>query len=153
MTAPITTLSKRDLNSLEAFHGHLCPMVLLGARLGRVALSALKDLEDSANLPFAFFRGGGCAIDGVQAFTGCTWGNGNLVLLRGRDFSLTLTWEGSERAILAIPQFSVIEGAREARGKVIKSPFASLIMKGAADDLFTVEATPGPAMVSTFPES
>jgi hypothetical protein len=35
----------------------------------------------------------------------------------------------------------------------MKSPFASLIMKGAADDLFTVEATPGPALVSTFPES
>ena len=152
MTAPTTTLSDKDLEFLETFHGHICPMVLVGARLGRVAAAGLRDIEDSRDLPFAFFRGGGCAVDGVQAATGCTWGNGNLILLRGRDLSLILTREGWDRAILAIPRSPVLEGAREARGKVLGSPFATWIMEGDRDDLFTVEVTAGPADLSRFPE-
>ena len=37
MTAPITTLSEADLALINQIHGHLCPMVLLGARTAIMA--------------------------------------------------------------------------------------------------------------------
>ncbi|UCF31747.1 MAG: hypothetical protein JSV26_04900 [bacterium] len=152
MTAPITTLSDRDLELLSAFHGHLCPMVLVGARLGRVASTRLAGLAESLDPPFAFFRGGGCAVDGVQMTTGCTWGNSNLLLLRGKDLSLTLTREGSARAIVAAPLPQVLQDARQVKGAVMDSPFSAWIMEGSVEELFSVEPVTGPADLSRYPE-
>ena len=152
MTAPITTLSEEDLDLIMRFHGHICSMVLVAARLGKIAADALDSLGGERTLLFGFFRGYGCAIDGVQAFTGCTFGNGNLVLLRGTDFSLTLTREGNGSAVLVTPLEEILAGARSAGGKVLQTPLGERIMGGDIRNLFAVETISGMGHLSRFPE-
>ncbi len=152
MTVLITTLSEDDLSLIMRFHGHVCSMVLVGARLGKAAAAALEKLGGERTLPFGFFRGYGCSIDGVQVFTGCTLGNGNLVLLRGTDFSLTLTREGHDSAVLVTPLEETMMGARSARGNVLQTPLGERIMTGDIRDLFTLETISGMGRLSRFPE-
>lgn len=151
MTAPTTTLSDSDLETIERFHGHICSMVLLGARMARVAGGRLITWNEDPPRLFAFFRGYGCAVDGVQIMSGCTWGNGNLVLLRGREFSLVLTAEGSPKAVKAVPLPNILSGVRGARGGILDTALGDLILKGPGEDLFTIEEVTGLPELSRFP--
>ena len=63
------------------FHGHLGPFLVLGIRMG---LLALKDLGSSGHKDVeALVRTGttppiSCLVDGIQISTGCTMGKGNI---------------------------------------------------------------------------
>ena len=153
MTAPTTTLSKSDLEIIERFHGHICSMVLLGARMARAAAGRLIEWNEDQARPFAFFRGYGCAVDGVQVMSGCTWGNGNLVLLRGGDFSLVLTAEGSKKAVKAVPLANILSDIRTARGRILNTTLGDLILKGPGEELFTLEEVAGLPELSRYPDA
>ncbi|TNF46022.1 hypothetical protein EP232_05030 [bacterium] len=153
MTAPTTTLSDSDLELIERFHGHICSMVLLGARMARVAADRLMAWNENDTLPFAFFRGYGCAVDGVQIMSGCTLGNGNLVLLRGSDFSLILTVEGSQKAVKTVPLPNILADVRATRSGILNTNLGELILKGPSEDLFTLEEITGLAELSRFPDA
>jgi formylmethanofuran dehydrogenase subunit E len=69
-----------------AFHGHSCPGLALGCR---VAVDALKHMvmegpsRDEELVCVA--ETDSCAVDAIQAISGCTLGKGNLLLrLRGK---------------------------------------------------------------------
>lgn len=71
-----------DLDAAKAFHGHLGPNLVIGMKLGNLALDALDarpyfgmtvELRCPAGPPVS------CVIDGVQLATGCTMGKANLV--------------------------------------------------------------------------
>lgn len=150
-TVPITTLSKSDLEVIERYHGHICSMVLLGARMARAALNLLSIGKGDGSLPFAYFRGYGCAVDGIQIMSGCTWGNGNLVLLRGSDFSLILTVEESPIAVKAVPLAQILSGVRAARGKILNTDLGDLILGGPGEKLFTLEEITDLGELSRYP--
>lgn len=66
------------------FHGHSCPGLALGYR---VALAALREM-DMENISedeelVAIVENDSCAVDAIQAVTGCTFGKGNLIF---RDY-------------------------------------------------------------------
>lgn len=64
------------------FHGHSCPGLALGYRVSLRALRELgKRAEDEEMV--AIVENSSCAVDAVQAMTGCTFGKGNLIF---RDF-------------------------------------------------------------------
>ncbi len=126
-------------------------MVLLGARMARVAGGRLITWNEDQSRLFAFFRGYGCAVDGVQIMSGCTWGNGNLVLLRGREFSLVLTAEGSPRAIKAVPLPDILSDVCAARGRILNTALGDLILRGPGEELFTLEEITDLGELSRFP--
>ena len=84
------------LGQAEAFHGHRCPMLALGVKAGQYAVASLQRhhhghhhhhghghgnshgqaLEEVA----AVVEGVNCFADGIQVVTGCTLGNGGLIL-------------------------------------------------------------------------
>ena len=70
------------------FHGHKCPFMPLGYRLGVFALKAME-LDRAKDHDFWVISEMGvrhpqtCLIDGLQAATGCTYGKG---LIRRRHF-------------------------------------------------------------------
>ncbi len=68
------------LRSAEALHGHLCPMLALGVKAAQFALAELAG--ESHRLPevAAVVEGLNCLVDGVQLVTGCTLGNGALIV-------------------------------------------------------------------------
>lgn len=67
-----------------SFHGHSCPGLAFGYR---VALAAMREAgmeqiaEDEEFV--AIVENDSCAVDAIQALTGCTFGKGNLVF---RDY-------------------------------------------------------------------
>lgn len=67
-----------DLKECVAFHGHLCPGVVIGycaAKLGMRDLSARRAGDEEL---IAIVENDTCAVDAIQVLTGCTFGKGNL---------------------------------------------------------------------------
>ena len=67
-----------DLKRCVAFHGHLCPGVVIGycaAKLGMRELSAQRAGDEEV---IAIVENDTCAVDAIQVLTGCTFGKGNL---------------------------------------------------------------------------
>jgi formylmethanofuran dehydrogenase subunit E len=143
-------LSPQDLALVQRVHGHLCPLVLMGARQARVAV-ALLDARPGPGRPFAFCRSRACALDGIQLFSGCTWGNGNLAQLRGNDFSLVLTREEAERAVRVAPRADLLREIRAREGDTTRSLLLDRLSTGDASSLFDAEEVPGAPALSLYP--
>lgn len=73
-----TQVSKETLEEIVEFHGHMCPGLAIGVRVGEAALrevgSHSRDEEVVAQVETDM-----CAVDAVQYLTGCTYGKGNLI--------------------------------------------------------------------------
>ncbi len=66
---------------IRTFHGHLGPYVVLGHRMGRVALESLGaggHFDVSARVRSVLQPPASCLIDGVQLGSGCTLGKRNI---------------------------------------------------------------------------
>jgi formylmethanofuran dehydrogenase subunit E len=67
---------------LARFHGHRCPMSIMGARMGLAARAVVGyHREDGGGDVRAIYHHKTCAVDGVMAALGTTLGNNNLQLL------------------------------------------------------------------------
>ena len=143
-------LSEDDLALIEQIHGHMCPMVLLGARTAKKAFQLIKSGSAESNL-FGYYRGYGCAIDGIQIFSGCTWGNQNLVLLRGRNFSLTLTVEGSGEGIVVSPHPQLLEQIRQKKTLESRSALMKTLTSAPDAELLDIESAMDMGALSEFP--
>ena len=67
-----------DLRAVVAFHGHLCPGILIGYRAARIAMRnfGLERAYDEELV--CVVENSACGVDAVQVLTGCTFGKGNL---------------------------------------------------------------------------
>lgn len=72
-----------DLKPVVAFHGHLCPGVLIGYRASKIALEKLRSGRSEDEELVAIVENDSCSVDAVQFMTGATFGKGNLVF---RDY-------------------------------------------------------------------
>ncbi|MCL6621811.1 MAG: TraR/DksA C4-type zinc finger protein [Syntrophobacterales bacterium] len=67
------------LQHAQALHGHLCPMVTLGVKAGHYAMKYLEDPNTGMEEIVAVVECNNCFTDGIQAVTGCTFGNNALI--------------------------------------------------------------------------
>ncbi|MCL4475086.1 MAG: FmdE family protein [Nitrospirae bacterium] len=70
----------KRFEEVVSFHGHSCPGLALGYRVALAALKAMdmeKISEDEELV--AIVENDSCAVDAIQAVTGCTFGKGNLI--------------------------------------------------------------------------
>jgi formylmethanofuran dehydrogenase subunit E len=67
------------LRHAEAFHGHLCPYVSLGVKAGQYAMKYLDRSHHGMEDVVAIVECNNCFTDGIQAVTGCTFGNNALI--------------------------------------------------------------------------
>ncbi len=76
-------MSKKILDEITQFHGHLGPYVVLGYRMGQLANKHLGNGFFSTNAEV--FTGTtpplSCIIDGIQMSSGCTLGKGNITVV------------------------------------------------------------------------
>ena len=149
-TALITTLSEADLDLIRQIHGHLCPMVLLGARTAKKARQLVTGSDDVSHL-FGYYRGYGCAVDGIQLFSGCTWGNSNLVLLRGRNFSFILTKEGSSEGVMVTPHQRLLEQIRKEKTPQSRSSLMKTFETAPYENILETETVMDLGALSDFP--
>ncbi len=74
------------LNQAETLHGHLCPFVSLGVKAGQYAMAYLNRQNTGMEEVVAIVECNNCFTDGIQAVTGCTFGNNALIF---RDLGKT----------------------------------------------------------------
>jgi formylmethanofuran dehydrogenase subunit E len=89
----------QDLREVVAFHGHLCPGLLIGYRAAKAASAALQvgASEDEELVVIAENRS--CSVDAFQSMLSTTLGKGNLLL---RDYGkqvFTVADRASGRAV------------------------------------------------------
>lgn len=90
----------------QRFHGHKCPAMPMGLRVGAAAMNAL-DVERApdgqllALLEIGENHCATCFADGVQVITGCTFGKGNIKKLEYGKWAVTLVDRASGRAVRA----------------------------------------------------
>lgn len=89
------------------FHGHECMGLALGYQAARAALAVLGSERDVDEELVAVVENDSCAVDAIQAITGCTLGKGNLIFRdfgkhayifalrgQGRAVRVTVKWPG-----------------------------------------------------------
>ena len=67
-----------DLEDAIEFHGHLCPGLVIGYRVGTYAAEQFKDRSEDEEL-VVVVENKSCGVDAIQVINGCTFGKGNLV--------------------------------------------------------------------------
>jgi formylmethanofuran dehydrogenase subunit E len=72
-----------DLEPVVAFHGHLCPGLLIGYRASKIALARLRAGRSQDEELVAIVENDSCSVDAVQFMTGATFGKGNFMF---RDY-------------------------------------------------------------------
>jgi len=90
------------------FHGHKCPAMPLGLRVGAIAMNRLGVERSGDKTLLALVELGDdhcahCYGDGIQMITGCTFGKGNIKQLGYGKFGLTLVDRTSGRAVRVVP--------------------------------------------------
>ncbi len=90
-------------------HGHKCPAMPLGLRVGAAALNKLgveraRDGQLMALVELGDNHCATCFADGVQMITGCTFGKGNIQKLNYGKWGLTLIDKKSGRAVRVAPK-------------------------------------------------
>ena len=92
-----------------ALHGHKCPAMPMGLRVGAAALNALgvERAADGQLLALVELGEDHCATcfaDGVQMVTGCTFGKGNIKKLHYGKWGVTLVEVATGRAVRVTPR-------------------------------------------------
>ena len=90
-------------------HGHKCPAMPLGLRVGAAAMNKLgveraKDGQLMALVELGEDHCATCFADGVQMITGCTFGKGNIRKLNYGKWGVTLIDKKSGRAVRVSPK-------------------------------------------------
>ncbi len=90
-------------------HGHKCPAMPLGLRVGAAAMNKLgveraKDGQLIALVEIGEHHCATCFGDGIQMVTGCTFGKGNIRKLHYGKWGLTLVEKKSGRAVRVCPK-------------------------------------------------
>lgn len=89
-------------------HGHKCPAMPSGLRVGAAAMNALgvqraKDGQLLALVELGDNHCATCFADGVQMITGCTFGKGNIKKLHYGKWGVTLVETKTGRAVRVTP--------------------------------------------------
>ena len=71
------TLEQEAVDRAVGFHRSLCPGLALGIKAAQIAVNELGEWPENI---VAVVESDICAVDGVQAVTGCTIGNRNLIV-------------------------------------------------------------------------
>jgi formylmethanofuran dehydrogenase subunit E len=88
-----------DLTQCVAFHGHLCPGLVIGycaATLGMQRLNAQRAGDEEL---IAIVENDTCAVDAVQVLTGCTFGKGNLFFRDHGKMVFTFATRANRRSV------------------------------------------------------
>lgn len=104
----------------QKFHGHKCPAMPTGLRVGAAAMNKLgveraKDGQLLAILELGENHCATCFADGVQVITGCTFGKGNIKKLHYGKWGLTLVEVATGRAVRVTPTAETMLGNKKSK--------------------------------------
>lgn len=114
-------------------HGHACPVLALGYRVGEFAMNKFKLHYSEDEEIVCVTENDACCVDAIQVTTGCTIGKGNLIYRdRGKlAFSFFNRKTGERMRIIFKKRINWMETDREEIQKYI--------LKASFDELFDVK--------------
>jgi len=97
----------------QKFHGHKCPAMPMGLRVGAAAMNKLgvERAKDGQLVAFIEIGDGHCATcfaDGIQVITGATLGKGTAIKTHLGKWGVTLVDKTTNRAIRVAPKGSMM---------------------------------------------
>ena len=109
---------KDYLEAGQQFHGHKCPAMPMGLRVGAAAMNALGveracDGQLIALVEIGENHCATCFADGVQMITGCTFGKGNIHRLQLGKWGVTLLDKATGRAVRVSPKAEAMLANKE----------------------------------------
>ena len=127
---------------LRAFHGHLGPYVVLGYRMGRLALEKTNSdghFDLSAEVYSTLEPPPSCLIDGVQLGSGCTLGKRNITIktYSGPAYGVFHTHRGETVTIRLRPE--IPEQISSMVDDLGVEPSGEFFLEADCDTLFIVE--------------
>lgn len=133
-----------DLQKAIAFHGHLCPGLLIGWRAVRAAtahlgLSASEDEELVTEV-----ENDSCSVDAFQALLSTTFGKGNLVFHDHGKQVFTITDRRANRAVRVVFTGDELKKTLP-DGSVDRQAFTQALISAPDDKVLTIkEVDPTP---------
>lgn len=139
-----------DLQRLIAFHGHLCPGLLIGYRATRLGLRRLNLRAARDEELIAIVENNSCSADAVQFLASCTFGKGNLFYRPFGKQAFTFARRPSGEAVRVSLRREAEEGLPENR-PARRREFTRRLLSAADRELFTSKmihiTLPPPAQV------
>ncbi len=113
-------LDKELLAFGQKFHGHKCPAMPMGLRVGLAAMEKLgvehaPDGQLEAILELDEEHCATCFADGIQVATGCTYGKGNIKRLGYGKWGLTLIDKKTKRAIRVVAKAEAMMKSKQSK--------------------------------------
>lgn len=102
----------------QKFHGHKCPAMPMGLRVGMAAMKSLgveraQDGQLMALVELGEQHCATCFADGIQVVTGCTFGKGNIQKLNYGKWGFTLIDKKTNRAVRVSPKAEAMKANKE----------------------------------------
>ena len=116
-------IAQELIDKAVAFHGHWCPGLSIGIRVAAWVMQHMGTAVDEEIV--AVTETDMCAVDAIQALTGCTFGKGNLIFRdRGKvAFSFFRRSDGMKARIVQI--FREDDGRTRAPARILEDPALS----------------------------
>ena len=128
-----------ELNQCVAFHGHLCPGVVIGYRAAKIGMCELSAQPAGNEELIAIVENDSCAADGVQVLTGCTFGKGNLFFKDHGKMVFTFALRPSGKAVRISLNRSEESGEQEPDDPQERRNWRiQYMLRQPADELFSI---------------
>jgi formylmethanofuran dehydrogenase subunit E len=126
------------LQKAVAFHGHSCPGLAIGCRVVIIAQRELdfEKAEDEEIL--AICESDACALDAIQALTGCTVGKGNLIVRDWGKMVFTFGRRRDGKAIRIALRSNVLPKNQSASPEENRQAALELLKTACDQDLFII---------------
>ena len=140
-----------DLKPVVAFHGHICPGLIIGYRAAKLAAKELELHRDKDEELVAVVENDACGVDAIQSMLGCSIGKGNLIFRDQGKQAFTIFRRDTGKAVRLV--FQGQAGASSPEGMALRKK----VMTGAAtadeQALFEVQKTERMRQMLTAPDA
>ncbi|TFF96338.1 MAG: formylmethanofuran dehydrogenase [Promethearchaeota archaeon] len=109
-----------ELQEVVKFHGHLCPGVVLGYRVAKLARNELGLKRSPDEELVAIVENDTCAVDAIQFINGATFGKGNLIFKDHGLHAYTFIKRNSGKKIRIELKSDVFKDASDKRHEIMK---------------------------------
>jgi formylmethanofuran dehydrogenase subunit E len=127
------------LGNATAFHGHLCPGLVIGYRVAKAVLGRFGPKRSEDEELVAVVENNSCAVDAIQLMLGCTYGKGNLIFKdHGKHVYTIYRRDGAKKALRIYAKRPALpEG-------LTKEQTALALLDASEDDLLTISESEAP---------
>jgi formylmethanofuran dehydrogenase subunit E len=130
--------SSEQLSQVIAFHGHLCPGLLIGYRAAQIALRELGVARAQDEELVAICENDACGVDAVQVLTGCTLGKGNLILREWGKQVFTFGRRGYGKLLRIALRYGLVSETPDQTPEQRRQAMFERLQNGTDDELYDI---------------